>query len=46
MEAMEVNEIGHLGAIAAIRTVLSHFLDREVENTRRLQHERQAERAA
>ena len=40
------NEIGHLGAIAAIRTFLSYFLDREVENTRRLQHDRQEERAA
>jgi uncharacterized membrane protein len=40
------NEIGHLGAIAAIRTFLSYFLDREVENTRKLQHDRQAERAA
>ena len=40
------NEIGHLGAIAAIRTFLSYFLDREVENTRRLQREREAERAA
>jgi uncharacterized membrane protein len=32
------NEVGRLGAIAAIRTFLSYFLDREVENTRRLQH--------
>ena len=32
-------EIGRLGAIAAIRTFLSYFLDREVENTRALQHE-------
>jgi uncharacterized membrane protein len=31
------NEIGRLGAIAGIRTFLSYFLDREVENTRRLQ---------
>ncbi len=31
-------EVGRLGAIAAIRTFLSYFLDREVENTRRLQH--------
>ena len=30
-------EVGRLGAIAAIRTFLSYFLDREVENTRRLQ---------
>jgi uncharacterized membrane protein len=35
------NEIGHLGAIAAIRTFLSYFLDREVENTRKLQHEKE-----
>jgi len=40
------NEIGHLGAIAAIRTFLSYFLDREVENTSRLQYERSTERAA
>ena len=32
------DEVGRLGAIAAIRTFLSYFLDREVENTRRLQH--------
>ena len=31
------DQIGRLGAIAGIRTFLSHFLDREVENTRRLQ---------
>jgi len=31
-------EVGRLGAIAAIRTFLSYFLDREAENTRRLQH--------
>ena len=31
-------EVGRLGAIAAIRTFLSYFLDRESENTRRLQH--------
>ena len=30
-------EVGRLGAIAAIRTFLSYFLDREVESTRRLQ---------
>jgi uncharacterized membrane protein len=40
------NEIGHLGAIAAIRTFLSYFLDRELESTRRLQHERGTKRAA
>jgi uncharacterized membrane protein len=31
------DEIERLGAVAAIRTFLSYFLDREVENTRRLQ---------
>jgi len=31
-------QVGRLGAIAAIRTFLSYFLDREAENTRRLQH--------
>ena len=31
-------QVGRLGAIAAIRIFLSYFLDREVENTRRLQH--------
>ncbi|HKE94514.1 MAG TPA: DUF1622 domain-containing protein [Povalibacter sp.] len=40
------NEIGHLGAIAGIRTFLSYFLDKEVENTRRMQFERGSERAA
>src|SRR4029450_8759700 len=40
------NEIGHLGAIAAIRTFLSYFLDREVENTRNLQREREREKGA
>jgi uncharacterized membrane protein len=35
------NEIGRLAAIAAIRTFLSYFLDREVETTRRLQHPRE-----
>ena len=35
-------EIGRLAAIAAIRTFLSYFLDREVETTRRLQHQRGA----
>ena len=40
------DELGHLGAIAAIRTFLSYFLDREVENTRTLQRERERERAA
>ncbi len=32
------DEIGHLAAVAAIRTFLSFFLDREVEDTRERQH--------
>jgi uncharacterized membrane protein len=32
------DEIGRLAVIAAIRTFLSYFLDREVEQTRKLQH--------
>ena len=32
------DEVGRLGAVAVIRTFLSYFLDREVENTRKLQH--------
>ena len=40
------NEIGHLGAIAGIRTFLSYFLDKEVENTRRMQYDQGPERAA
>lgn len=32
------DELGHLAAIAAIRTFLSYFLDREVEDTRDRQH--------
>ena len=31
------DELGHLAAIAAIRTFLSYFLDREVEDTRERQ---------
>ena len=31
------NEVGRLAAVAAIRTFLSYFLDREVENARKLQ---------
>ena len=31
------DEVGRLAAVAAIRTFLSYFLDREVENTRRLE---------
>jgi uncharacterized membrane protein len=34
------DEVGRLGAIAAIRTFLSYFLDREVESTRELQRAR------
>lgn len=34
------DELGHLAAIAAIRTFLSYFLDREVRDTRELQHRR------
>jgi uncharacterized membrane protein len=33
------DEVGRLGVVAVIRTFLSYFLDREVENNRRLQHE-------
>ena len=36
------DEVGRLGAIAAIRTFLSYFLDREVESTSRLQDKRQS----
>jgi uncharacterized membrane protein len=36
------DEVGRLGAIAAIRTFLSYFLDREVESTRRLQEKGQS----
>jgi uncharacterized membrane protein len=31
-------EVGRLAVIAVIRTALSYFLDKEVENTTRLQH--------
>ena len=31
------DEVGRLATVAAIRTFLSYFLDREVENTRKLQ---------
>lgn len=34
------DELGRLATIAAIRTFLSVFLDREVEDTRSLQHRR------
>ena len=32
------DQVGRLGAIAAIRTFLSYFLDREVEGTQKLQY--------
>jgi uncharacterized membrane protein len=32
------DELGHLAAVAAIRTFLSYFLDREVGDTRGRQH--------
>src|SRR5271169_1205987 len=35
-------ELGHLASIAAIRTFLSFFLDREVTDMRSLQHRREA----
>ena len=34
------DELGRLAAIAAIRTFLSFFLDREVDDTRKRQHPR------
>jgi uncharacterized membrane protein len=37
------DELGHLAAIAAIRTFLSFFLDREVEETRHRQHRKARE---
>jgi uncharacterized membrane protein len=40
------DELGRLAAIAAIRTFLSFFLDREVDDTRRLQHRLAAAAAA
>ena len=40
------DEVGRLGAIAAIRTFLSYFLDREVEQTRRSQQGESAMRGA
>ena len=36
------DELGHLASIAAIRTFLSFFLDREVTDMRSLQHRREA----
>lgn len=40
------DEVGRLAAIAAIRTFLSYFLDREVENTRELQRAKEAAQAS
>ena len=37
------DELGRLGLIAVIRTFLSFFLDREVSDTRSLQHARERE---
>ena len=34
------DEVARLAAVAGIRTFLSFFLDREVEETRRMQHKR------
>lgn len=39
------NELGRLASIAAIRTFLSFFLDRELADTRRLQHSRELARS-
>jgi uncharacterized membrane protein len=36
------NELGRLASIAAIRTFLSFFLDRELADTRRLQRSRES----
>jgi uncharacterized membrane protein len=38
------DELARLGLIAVIRTFLSFFLDRELDATRELQHDRQLER--
>ena len=38
------DELTRLGLIAVIRTFLSFFLDRELDATRELQHDRQMER--
>ena len=40
------DELARLGVIAVIRTFLSFFLDRELDATRELQHDRQMERGA
>ena len=34
------DELGHLATIAGIRTFLSFFLDRELDETRSVQHSR------
>jgi uncharacterized membrane protein len=39
------NELGRLATIAAIRTFLSFFLDRELDNTQRLQRSRESARS-
>lgn len=39
------DELGRLAVIAAIRTFLSFFLDREMEDRRRRQHEARANKA-
>jgi uncharacterized membrane protein len=39
------NELGRLASIAAIRTFLSFFLDRELDNTHRLQRSRESARS-
>ncbi|MBS0319305.1 MAG: DUF1622 domain-containing protein [Proteobacteria bacterium] len=39
-------DIGRLAAIAVVRTFLSYFLDREVDETRELQYARARERRA
>jgi uncharacterized membrane protein len=39
------NELGRLASIAAIRTFLSFFLDRELDNTHRLQRSRDSARS-
>jgi uncharacterized membrane protein len=37
------DELGRLASIAVIRTFLSFFLDRELQDTRNLQHRRETE---
>jgi uncharacterized membrane protein len=36
--ATDWQDVARLAVIAVVRTLLSYFLDKEVENTRRLQH--------